>query len=215
MARVGVDRHGTRCVSVLNAISAIAPAVSTPVGPPPTTTKVRFAWRFVRVVGALGALEGEQHPPPDLERVLDRLQAGRVRSPTRRCRSTSGSCRWRRRGSRTARPRRRRGRPCRASGSTRDHLGEQHAGVRLVGEDRRGSGGRCSTGSAPPSPPGRAAAGTGDGSGDRSPSPRTSASASPRAAARPPNPPPTINTRGPVMRGNVATARTSMVRSSG
>ena len=62
--------------NVTRAISAIAPAISTPVGPPPTTTKViaasRTAWsRFFR------DLEGDQHAAADFQRVVEILQARR------------------------------------------------------------------------------------------------------------------------------------------
>ena len=87
--------------SVWRAISARAPASSTPVGPPPTTTKVSHARRRLGVGLALGGLEGQQHAPADLERVLDGLQAGRVAAPTRRGRSTSAWRRWPRPGSRS------------------------------------------------------------------------------------------------------------------
>ena len=58
--------------STVRAMSASAPASSTPVGPPPTITKV-MSGSALRVVGlVLGPLEREQHAPPDLERVLER-----------------------------------------------------------------------------------------------------------------------------------------------
>ena len=53
------------------ASSAMAPAISTPVGPPPMTTKVSSAWRRSRVALGLGALEREQHAAADRGRVLD------------------------------------------------------------------------------------------------------------------------------------------------
>ena len=45
------------------------------------TTNVSSAARRRRIGLALGALEREQHPPPDLERILQRLQAGRDPAP--------------------------------------------------------------------------------------------------------------------------------------
>ena len=45
----------------------------------------------LRVGFPLGRLEGDEDPPPDLQRVVDRLEARRVASPTRRARSTSGA----------------------------------------------------------------------------------------------------------------------------
>ena len=68
-------------VSDWRAISASAPASSTPVGPPPTMTKVSSARRRAGIGLALGALEREQHAAAHLERILERLQAGRVRQP--------------------------------------------------------------------------------------------------------------------------------------
>ena len=66
---------------VWRAISASAPASSTPVGPPPTIDEGEQRRRRAAIGLALGALEGEQHAPADLERVLDRLQARRERRP--------------------------------------------------------------------------------------------------------------------------------------
>ena len=62
-------------------ISAIAPASSTPVGPPPTTTNVSRSLLAGRVGLALRLLEGEQDAAADLDRVLERLQPGRVLLP--------------------------------------------------------------------------------------------------------------------------------------
>ena len=78
--------------SVWRAISASAPASSTPVGPPPMTTKVsQRPLASAPSSLALRGLEGEQHAPADLERVLERLEAGRAAPPTRRGRSRSGA----------------------------------------------------------------------------------------------------------------------------
>ena len=59
----------------------MAPAISTPVGPPPTTTKVSSRAPLGRVGLGLGLLEGEQDAPAQIGRVVDRLQAGRERRP--------------------------------------------------------------------------------------------------------------------------------------
>jgi len=53
--------------------SAIAPAISTPVGPPPTTTKFNRRRRLVGVGRGLGTLEGEQDPAAQIGRIVDRL----------------------------------------------------------------------------------------------------------------------------------------------
>ena len=76
---------GSKCrksrASDCREISASAPAISTPVGPPPMTTNVSSALAPARIGLALGALERQQHAAADLERVLERLQAGRDRAP--------------------------------------------------------------------------------------------------------------------------------------
>ena len=78
-------RSGSKCrksrASDCREISASAPASSTPVGPPPTTTNVSSACRRSCVRLALRPLERQQHAPADLERILERLQAGRGRPP--------------------------------------------------------------------------------------------------------------------------------------
>ena len=61
--------------------SAMAPAISTPVGPPPTTTKFRRRLPLVCVRLGLGALEREQYPAAQIGRVVDRLQAWRIGCP--------------------------------------------------------------------------------------------------------------------------------------
>ena len=63
--------------SVSRASSAIVPASSTPVGPPPMMTKRHQRPPPVRVGLALGFFEGEQDTPSDRRRVLQRLQARR------------------------------------------------------------------------------------------------------------------------------------------
>jgi hypothetical protein len=69
------------CASVCRPISPSAPASSTPVGPAPTTTKVSQPALLVGVGRALGRLVGQEHPAPDLQRVLDRLEARRQIGP--------------------------------------------------------------------------------------------------------------------------------------
>ena len=66
---------------VCRAISLIVPAISTPVGPPPMTTKVIQAARRGVVAGALGALEGADHAGANVEGVGQRLQARREAGP--------------------------------------------------------------------------------------------------------------------------------------
>ena len=63
------------------AISASAPASSTPVGPAPTMTNVSRRRCASRVRFTLGRFERQQHPPPHLERIVQRLQPGRARRP--------------------------------------------------------------------------------------------------------------------------------------
>ena len=56
--------------SVWRAISVSAPASSTPVGPPPMTTKVSHSRWSASSASSLRVLEGQQHAAPDLHRVL-------------------------------------------------------------------------------------------------------------------------------------------------
>ena len=63
------------------ASSAMAPAISTPVGPPPTTTKFSSRCALVRIGLGLGALEGEQDAAAQIGRVVDGLQARRIGRP--------------------------------------------------------------------------------------------------------------------------------------
>ena len=76
---------GSKCrksrASDCREISASAPASSTPVGPPPTTTNVSSAFRRSAIALALRPFEGQQHAPADVERVFERLEAGRGRPP--------------------------------------------------------------------------------------------------------------------------------------
>ena len=64
-------------------MSAIAPASSTPVGPPPTTTKVRYARCLSGSFSFSAQLECDQHAPADLGRLLECLEAGRELLPLR------------------------------------------------------------------------------------------------------------------------------------
>ena len=64
-------------MSVWSASSAICPAISTPVGPAPTTVNVSSLLAPRRVAGPLGLLERAQDAAPQLQRVVDRLHAGR------------------------------------------------------------------------------------------------------------------------------------------
>ena len=59
----------------------MAPAISTPVGPPPTIAKGEEALAFGRVGGKLRALEGDEDAPPDAGGVLDALEPGRHLGP--------------------------------------------------------------------------------------------------------------------------------------
>ena len=63
------------------AISAIWPAISTPVGPAPTTTKVKQLGLALGVGLELGRLEGLEDLAADGQRALERLQLGRVLLP--------------------------------------------------------------------------------------------------------------------------------------
>ena len=59
----------------------MAPAISTPVGPPPITTKVISRRRSSASVFVLGALEGEQDAAAQIGGVVDRLETRRERRP--------------------------------------------------------------------------------------------------------------------------------------
>ena len=114
---------------------------------------------------ALGLLEGQEHAPADLQGVVQRLEPGRMRRPSRRGRSRNGSRPPPRSGSRTrARRRSRTSRlPRRVHGS---RLGQERRGCspacrRMRADGRR----RCRRERGRRSPPGRAAAGRGGGCG--------------------------------------------------
>ena len=61
------------CLSVRRASSAICPATSQPVGPPPTTAKVSHAPALGFRGRRLGQLERREDPPSQVEGVVDRL----------------------------------------------------------------------------------------------------------------------------------------------
>ena len=94
------------------ASSAMAPAISTPVGPPPITTKVSSRAPLVGVVLVLGALEGEQDAAAQIGRVVDGLQARARTPPSRRGRNRRAARRSRAPDSRRECAGRRRSPPC-------------------------------------------------------------------------------------------------------
>ena len=71
------------CRSDCRAISASAPASSTPVGAAPDDHEGEEAPLASRVALALGRFEREQHPPPHLERIVERLEARGTSRPFR------------------------------------------------------------------------------------------------------------------------------------
>ena len=68
--------------SAKRAIVGSIPASSTPVGPPPTITKVRFAASLAAIGRPFGALEGEQPAASQLDRILDALEPRRALLPS-------------------------------------------------------------------------------------------------------------------------------------
>ena len=80
--------------------SASVPAISTPVGPPPTTTMVSSP---LRPSERRGALELGEDPVPNGERVVEGVDGKAVLAGHRPLRSSSWWRPWRRSGSRTAR----------------------------------------------------------------------------------------------------------------
>ena len=62
-------------------ISASAPAISTPVGPPPIDDERQQRLAPPRIGLALRTFERQQHAAADLERVLERLEARGRRAP--------------------------------------------------------------------------------------------------------------------------------------
>ena len=69
------------CCKVRRATSAIAPAISTPVGAAADNDEGEEAPPLGLVLDHLGAFEGEQEPPPDLGRIADVLEPGREWRP--------------------------------------------------------------------------------------------------------------------------------------
>ena len=78
-SRVSAERKSRRSASW--ASSAICPAISTPVGPAPTTTNVSQLRAAVPDRLHLGRLERPEHAASDVERAGERLQLGRVLPP--------------------------------------------------------------------------------------------------------------------------------------
>ena len=163
------ERKSRRSVS--RASSAICPAISTPVGPPPTTTNVSHSLRELGVRLDLGRLEREQDPPAQVERALQRLQLRRVLGPLvvaevrvarsrprRRERRRAATVQRRSAGARGGAPARRGRTP-----SPRPAGRERSSGVAAPGAAARRSPPRR----ARRSPPGRRAAGRDGSSGGR------------------------------------------------
>ena len=156
------------CGSDWRAISASAPASSTPVGPPPTMTNVSSRRCFAGVGFALGRFEGEQHPPPDLERIVQRLQSRRAMCPFRM--AEVGMRRAGRDDQEVVVDRRRASVDDhdRARGaSMRLHVGEQHLNIRLLPQDPADRRRDVSRRQRRRSPPDTAAAGKMDSCGGR------------------------------------------------
>ena len=95
-----IDRKSLRSVSW--AISPSAPASSTPVGPPPIEHERHPRLALDGIGLALGGLERDQDPAPDLRRVVDGLEARARTAPSRRARSRRGGHRSRRSACRRA-----------------------------------------------------------------------------------------------------------------
>ena len=164
----------------LRAISARAPAISTPVGPPPTTTKVSSARRLRRIGLALRALERQQDAAPDVERVFERLEPRRERMP-----AVVSEVGVRRAGRDDQVVVRRASRRQSDSGlpaaSMRSDLGQEHLDVPLAAQDPADRRRDVAWRQRRPSRPGTAAAGTRGGCGGRGVVTRTGAR---RSAAR-------------------------------
>ena len=88
-----------------------------------------------RIRFALGRFERQQHPPPHLQRIVERLEPRRARRPTPDARSRRARRRPRGPDSRTGSGRRRSIEHALARGSIGAHLREQHLDVFLVAED--------------------------------------------------------------------------------
>ena len=72
-----VERAEVVAQAARSASSRTCPAISTPVGPAPTTTTVSHSRCSSGVGRGLGHLERAEDPSPELERVVDRLHPGR------------------------------------------------------------------------------------------------------------------------------------------
>ena len=92
-------RCGSRGAACRARARRSGPAISTPVGPAPTTTNVEPARSASLGSGsASAASNAREDAAADDERALERLHLGRVLAPARRGRSTSSASRRRRRG---------------------------------------------------------------------------------------------------------------------
>jgi hypothetical protein len=128
--------------SVRLASSAICPAISTPVGPAPTTTKVSARATSAGVVAELGTLEGGEDAAAQLQGVVDGLHArgelgevvvAEVRLPGA-CGDHQAVVGQRRRGALAGE------REGAGVGVDVQHVPEQDAGVRLTAQDLAGGG---------------------------------------------------------------------------
>ena len=149
------------------ASSAIAPAISTPVGPPPMTTKVSSALRRSGSRLSFGPLEREQYLAADRDRVLDALESRRMRRPFVPAEIAVAGA------GREDQPVVSRQRPlascdcCSASASTPVTSSSTHADVWCARQDRPDRRGDVAPATGPPSRPGRAEAETGGGCAGR------------------------------------------------
>ena len=91
-----LNRLRKSCASACLEISASAPASSTPVAPPPTTTNVSKLLLDGAITFSFGAFKSDEHLLPNRDRVFHRLQAAARAPPTRRGRSTPAAIRPRR-----------------------------------------------------------------------------------------------------------------------
>ena len=80
-ARFVCRRSGSRARSASWASSAICPAISTPVGPPPTITKVSQPLPSFGLGLDFGGLEGGEDAAADVECAVERFQLGRMLLP--------------------------------------------------------------------------------------------------------------------------------------
>ena len=209
-----LERKSRRSVS--RASSAICPAISTPVGPAPTTTKVSQLRRRAGSGSISAASNAPRIAAADVERALERLQLGRVRrahsswpkyeyceppATIRRVVAERSPARRRSAGRRAATSRRSRSKPVTSA--------EHDAGVPLPLDDHVAAAPRSRPARARPSPPGRRAAGRACSSAGRRASPRPVRGAGRAPPAGPAKPPPTTTTRCVAMRAHAATASSS------